>query len=45
MLMTARKWVPKKRQERSGSVMEAKAEAAVAAEGRVDPIRAIQHIF
>jgi hypothetical protein len=46
MVLTARKWVPKKRKERTNSVIEMKAEAAgLLSEGKPDPIKSIQKIF
>jgi hypothetical protein len=46
MVLTARKWVPKKRKERTSSVIEMKAEAAgLLNEGKADPIKSIQKIF
>lgn len=45
-MLTARKWVPKKRKERTNSVLEIKSEAAgVLNEGKPDPIKSIQKIF
>jgi len=46
MALTARKWVPKKHKERNKSVAEMKLDASgMVADGKVDPIRAIQNIF
>ncbi len=46
MVLTARKWVPKKRKERTNSVAEMKAElSGTLNEGKLDPIKAIQKIF
>lgn len=46
MIMTARKWVPKKRKERTNSVMEIKSEqSGNGNDGKPDPIKAIQMIF
>lgn len=46
MILTARKWVPKKRKERTNSVVEMKSELlGNMNEGKPDPIRAIQKIF
>lgn len=46
MVLTARKWVPKKRKERNNSVLELKSELGGGAEsGKIDPLRAIQKIF
>lgn len=46
MILTARKWVPKKRKERATSVAEMKSEVlGYSTEGKVDPIKAIQNIF
>ena len=46
MVLTARKWVPKKRKERNNSVLELKSELAGGMEsGKPDPLRAIQKIF
>jgi hypothetical protein len=46
MVLTARKWVPKKRKERNSSVLELKCELVGGTEsGKADPIRAIQKIF
>lgn len=46
MALTARKWVPKKHKDRNNSVAEIKLDSSGAvADGKVDPIRAIQHIF
>lgn len=46
MVLTARKWVPKKRRERNTSVVDLKPEVtALNSEGKIDPIKAIQRIF
>jgi hypothetical protein len=46
MVMTARKWVPKKRKDKSSSVTEIKSEiVGYSAEGKLDPIKAISRIF
>lgn len=44
MVLTARKWIPKKRRERTSSVAELKPEPA-SHDARTDPIRSIQSIF
>ena len=46
MLLTARKWVPKKRKEKSISHADMKSEIlGHTTEGKIDPVRAIQRIF
>ncbi len=46
MVLTARKWVPKKRKDKNNSLAEIKSEIiGFSSEGKPDPIRAIQHIF
>ena len=46
MLLTARKWVPKKRKEKSTNHADMKSEIlGHATEGKIDPVRAIQRIF
>ena len=46
MLLTARKWVPKKRKDKSSSHSEMKSEIIGGnLDGKVDPLRAIQRIF
>lgn len=46
MLITARKWVPKKKKEKNTSLGDIKFEAlGGTAERKIDPIRAIQRIF
>ena len=46
MLLTAKKWVPKKRKERKTSVTELKADPlGWTAEKKVDPIKAVTRIF
>lgn len=46
MLLTARKWVPKKKKERNTSVAEMKSEIiGGTSEGKADPIKAIQKLF
>ena len=46
MLLTARKWVPKKRKDKNKSLSDARSDlTGTAFEGKPDPIRAIQKIF
>ena len=46
MLLTARKWVPKKRKDKNKSHADARSDSlGHAFEGKPDPIRAIQKIF
>jgi hypothetical protein len=46
MMLTARKWVPKKRKDKNKSVAEIKSEViGYDSSGKIDPIKAIHKIF